>query len=133
VFEPPGRIGTLRTLPELDMTYGCQISAHDPKNLTSILYGFLRGAARATGKEWGTSIYGAVDRTDGAWWLDHAYDLGASRFFFWDNAGLACVPYQECLGLARHLKMRVENHPRRDLDRLKRTAEVLILLPAGYN
>lgn len=133
VFEPPGRVGTLRTLPELDMTYGCQIPVDDPKNLTAIVYGFLRGAARLTGKQWGTSIYGAVDRADAPWFLTHAYDLGATRFFFWDNAGLACVPYQECLSLARQLKMRAENRPGRDLDRLRRAAEVVILLPPGYN
>ena len=30
VFEPPGRVGTLRTLPEFDMSYGCQIPVDDP-------------------------------------------------------------------------------------------------------
>jgi hypothetical protein len=133
VFEPPGRVGTLRTLPELDMTYGCQIPVDDPKNLTSIIYGFLRGAARLTDKAWGTSIYGGVDRTDAFWFLTHAYDLGATRFFFWDNAKLACVPYGECLALARNLQAHALNHPGRDLPRLKRSAEVAILLPPGYN
>ena len=133
VFEPPGRVGTRRTLPEFDMTYGCQIPIDDPKNLADIVYGFLRGAARLTGKQWGTSIYGAVDRADAPWFLTHAYDLGATRFFFWDNAGLACEPYHECLDLARQLKMRVENRPERDLDRLRCVAEVVVLLPPGYN
>ncbi len=133
VFEPPGRIGTLRTLPEFDMTYGCQIPVDNPKNFISIIYGFLRGAARLTKKEWGTSIYGAVDRADAPWFLTHAYDLGATRFFFWDNAGLACVPFSECLGLARQIKMRAEDRPNRDLERLRQAAEVLILLPPGYN
>jgi hypothetical protein len=133
VFEPPGRVGTRRTLPELDMTYGCQLPVDDPKNFIDIIYGFLRGAARLAGKEWGTSIYGAVDRSDAFWFLSHAYDLGATRFFFWDNAPLACVPYKECLALARNLKMRAENHPHRGLDELKRAAEVAILLPPGYN
>src|SRR5262249_24024689 len=36
VFEPPGRVGTFRTLPELDMTYGCQIPVDNPKNLIDI-------------------------------------------------------------------------------------------------
>src|SRR5207237_7451204 len=30
VWEPPGRVGTLRTLPELNMTYGCKLSIDDP-------------------------------------------------------------------------------------------------------
>jgi hypothetical protein len=133
VFEPPGRVGTLKTLPEFDMSYGCQIPVDDPKSLGDIIYGFLRGAARLTGKQWGASIYGAVDRADAPWLLTHAYDLGATRFFFWDSAGLACVPYPECLGLARQLKMRAENRPQRDLGQLRRAAEVVILLPPGYN
>lgn len=50
VFEPPGRLGTWRTLPEMNMSYGCQIPVDDPKAFTSILYGFLRGAARPDGQ-----------------------------------------------------------------------------------
>ena len=133
VFEPPGRIGTLRTLPEMDMAYLCQIPVENPNNLTGIIYGFLRGAARLTNKEWGTSIYGQVDRADAFWFMTHAYDLGAQLFFFWDSARLACVPYNECLALSRNLRAHAESHPGRHLKKLKHSAEVAILLPAGYN
>jgi hypothetical protein len=133
VFEPPGRLGARRTLPEMNMAYGCQLSPDDPANLADIIFGFLRGAARATDKDWGVSIYGAVDRADAPWLLTHAYDLGAKYFFFWDNYQLACVPYGECLALARHLQGHGQSHPRRDLARLKRGAEVAILLPPGYD
>lgn len=133
VFEPPGRIGTLRTLPEMNMAYLCQIPVDDPKNLIEIIYGFLRGAARLTNKEWGTSIYGQVDRADAPWFLTHAYDRGSQLFFFWDSARLACVPYNECLTLTRNLRTHAESHPHRDLNKLKHSAEVAILLPAGYN
>jgi len=133
VFEPPGRFGTRRTLPEMNMAYQCQIPVDDPKNLIDIIYGFLRGGARITGKEWGTSIYGAVDRADSYWYLTHAYDNGARLFFFWDTYRLACVPYRECLSLARHLRGHIESHPHRNLKQLKQTGEVAVLLPAGYN
>ena len=133
VFEPPGRFGTRRTLPEMNMTYGCQIPADDPKNLASIIYGFLRGAARMTGKEWGMSIYGAVDRADTFWFQTHAYDLGATHFYFWDTYQLACVPYEECLALSRNLSAHAASHPDRDLARLRRAAEIAIVLPVGYN
>ena len=133
VFEPPGRFGTLRTLPEMNMAYLCQIPVDDPKNLIGIIYGFLRGAARLTDKGWGTSIYGQVDRADASWFLTHAYDLGAQHFFFWDTARLACVPYSECLALARNLQAHAESHPHRDLKKLRQAAEVAILLPPGYN
>jgi hypothetical protein len=133
VFEPPGRLGSRRTLPEMNMVYGCQLPPDDPAGLAGILFGFLRGAARAADKDWGVSIYGAVDRADAPWLLTHAYDLGATHFFFWDNHQLACVPYGECLALARHLQAHVQGHPDRDLARLKRAAEVAILLPPGYD
>ncbi len=133
VFEPPGRLGSRRTLPEMNMAYGCQLSPEYPANLAGIIYGFLRGAARPTNKDWGVSIYGAVDRADAPWLLTHAYDLGATHFFFWDNYQLACVPYGEYLSHARHLQAHVQSRPRRDLARLKRAAETLILLPPGYD
>jgi hypothetical protein len=133
VFEPPGRVGTLRTLPELNMTYGCQIPVDDPKHLAAIICGCLRGAARLTDKHWGMSIYGSVDRADAFWFLSHAYDLGATRFFFWDTHRLACVPYGECLALARALEAHAQNRPYRDLERLRLAAEVAILFPPGYN
>jgi hypothetical protein len=133
VFEPPGRLGSRRTLPEMNMAYGCQLAPGDPANLADPIMGFLRGAARASDKEWGISIYGAVDRADAPWLLTHAYDLGAKYFFFYDNAGLACVPYEECLALARHLHAHAAAHPHRDHASLLRAAEVAILLPPGYD
>ena len=133
VFEPPGRIGTIRTLPEMNMTYGCQIPIDNPKNLASILYGFLRGAARQADKGWGMSIYGQVHRADAFWLQTHAYDLGARHFHYWDNHQLACVPYGEVLALSRNLSAHVESHPHRNLDALRKAAEIAILLPPGYN
>ena len=133
VFEPPGLLGTLRTLPEMNMAYLCQIPADSPKNLIDIIYGFLRGAARNTEKTWGTSIYGGVDRADTFWFLTHAYDLGAQLFFFWNSYQLACVPYSECLALSRNLRSHVDSHPNRDLKKLRQAAEIAILLPPGYN
>ena len=133
VFEPPGRVGTMRTLPEMNMTYGCQIPIDNPKNLASILYGFLRGAARQTDKGWGMSIYGQVHRADAFWLQTHAYDLGARHFHYWDNYQLACVPYSEILALSRNLSAHVESHPHRNLDELRKAAEIAILLPPGYN
>ncbi len=133
VFEPPGRVGTMRTLPEMNMAYGCQIPIDAPKNLASILYGFLRGAARQTDKNWGMSIYGQVHRADAFWFQTHAYDLGAQHFHYWDNYQLACVPYGEVLALSRNLSAHAESHPRRNLEKLRAAAEAIILLPPGYN
>jgi hypothetical protein len=133
VFEPPGRIGTRRTIPEMNMSYGVQLRPDDPRALIDVIIGFLRGAARLTNKSWGVSIYGSVQRNDAPFWMTHAYDQGATRFFFWDNAMLACVPYSEYLALARNLKMHASQNPRRDFAQLKKVAEAVILLPVGYN
>lgn len=128
VFEPPGRIGTRRTLPEWNMAYGTQFRIDDMRVLPSIVFGFLRGAARLNHKKWGVSIYGAVERADAPYWLTHAYDLGAERFFFWDNYQLACVPFGEILALSRHLRNHARQHPRGAVEQATRA----ILLPPGY-
>lgn len=133
VFEPPGRLGSKRVLPELNMSFDCQIPANDPKNLIGIFKGFLRGAARATGKEWGISIYGQVIRSEAFWYMTHAYDQGASLFFYWDSYQLAAVPYSEYLALSKNLREHSRSFPRRDLEKLKRDAKIAILIPTGYN
>lgn len=133
VFEPPGRIGVKRVLPEWNMAFGCQIPIDEPNNFIDIIYGFLRGAARETGKTWGMSIYGQVARADAFWFMTHAYDMGATLFFFWDNHRLAAVPYSEYLALTRNLKNHAENFPDRNFENLKNVARVAILLPEFYN
>ncbi len=133
VFEPPGRFGATRVLPELNMSFDCQIPADDPKNLFGIIKGFLRGAARVTNKEWGISIYGQVTRSEAYWYMTHAYDMGASLFFYWDSYQLAAVPYNEYLVLSKNLREHSKNFPRRDLEKLKMDAEMAILIPPGYN
>ena len=133
VFEPPGRFGAKRVLPELNMSFDCQIPVDDPNNLTGIIKGFLRGAARVTDKDWGLSVYGQVVRSDTYWMMTHAYDEGASHFFFWDSHRLAAVPYHEYLSLSKHLREHAESFPFRDMEKLKKAAEVAILIPPGYN
>jgi len=129
VWEPAGRIGTQRTIPEINMNYGTRFPL-SPHVLASIINGFLRGGARATGKEWGISIYGAVERSDAPYLLTRAYDDGATRFFFWDSYQLACVPFGEVLAHARHLRAHARAHPRLS-PALK--ADLAIVIPAGYN
>ncbi len=133
VFEPPGRLGSKRVLPELNMSFDCQIPADNPKNLIGIFKGFLRGAARVTDKEWGISIYGQVIRSEAFWYMTHAYDQGASLFFYWDSYQLAAVPYSEYLALSKNLREHSKSFPRRDLEKLKKDAKTAILIPTGYN
>ena len=133
VFEPPGRLGARRVLPELNMSFDCQIPVDDPKNLFGIIKGFIRGAARLTDKDWGISVYGQVVRSDAYWQLTNAYDQGATRFFYWDSYQLAAVPYNEYLSMSKNLREYAKNFPDRDLEELKNAAEVAIIIPPGYN
>lgn len=133
VFEPPGHIGVRRTVPAWNMSYGCEIPIGGRDHFIDVIIGFVRGAARASGKEWGISIYGSVDQVDAGAFISRAYELGATRFFYWDSARLACVPFGEVLDHTRHLTRQATIYPSRDLDRLKHAAEVAILFPAGYN
>lgn len=133
VFEPPGRLGTRRTLPEMNMSFGCQIPVTGSDHFIDIIIGFVRGAARVSGKQWGISTYGGVDRTESAAFISRAYETGATRFFYWDSAMTACVPFTEVLDRTRHLTALAKDYPARDLPRLLRAAEVAILLPPGYS
>ena len=133
VFEPPGRLGARRVLPELNMSFDCQIPIDNPKNLIGIIKGFIRGAARETDKNWGISIYGQVMRSDAYWQLTHAYDMGATHFFYWDSYQLAAVPYGEYLSMSKNLREYAKNFPYRNMEKLKHAAEVAILIPPGYN
>ncbi len=133
VFEPPGRLGARRVLPELNMSFACQIPVDNPKNMIRLVQGFLRGAARVTDKEWGISIYGQVIRSEAYWYMTHAYDMGASLFFYWDNYQLAAVPYNEYLALSKNLREHSKNFPNRNLEKLKHAAKIAILIPPGYN
>lgn len=133
VFEPPGRFGAKRVLPELNMCFDCQIPVENPQNLIGIIQGFLRGAARQTDKEWGISIYGQVDRSEAYWYMTHTYNQGATHFYYWDTYQLAAVPYREYLKLSQNLRTYAQNHPHRDLAKLKRRAHTAIVLPVGYN
>ena len=43
------------------------------------------------------------------------------------------MPYNEVLALSRNLSAHIESHPHRNLDKLRTAAEIVILLPPGYN
>ncbi len=67
------------------------------------------------------------------WYMTHAYDQGASLFFYWDSYQLAAVPYSEYLALSRNLRNHSKNFPNRNLEKLKHGAEIAILIAPGYN
>ena len=115
----------------LDRIAEIQIPTNDEKAMWDFEFAHLRGAARVSGKKWGVAIYGAdLGLIREA--LRKAYDAGASYFVFWTTGGPMHVPYLERLDYARFLRLYAEQHPDRDMEALKRSAEVMILYPPGY-
>lgn len=103
-----------------------------PENLFLWFYGQMRGPARALGTRWGMSIYGQCE-PDLRWpSMRLAYDLGAEFIWFWTSDHDHHVEYTEQLRLARLLRDHVRSRPRRDLEALRRGADVAVVLPYGY-
>ncbi len=130
VYE--GRSASQRDLPFFNSTTGAQIPTHDQQAWLDILYGALRGAARVSGGNWGISIYGQFQMPEVYRAFTYAYDLGASYFLFWTGARDHHVPYQDQLELSRFVRTYANQQPPRDLEKLRRAAEVMILYPRGY-
>ena len=130
VYE--GRITTDKDLPLFNAATGAQIPTHDQKARLDMIYGLMRGAARVTDKAWGMAIYGQYNPPEIYRALSYAYDLGASYFLFWTSDGGHHVPYEEQLAYSKFIRSYARQHPDRDLQRLKRSAEVMILFPPGY-
>jgi hypothetical protein len=130
VYEGRGASG--RDLPLFNSTTGAQIPTHDQQAWLDMIYGMMRGAARVTGKDWGIAIYGQFQLPEVFRALTYAYDLGASYFLFWTSDRGHHVPYQEQLMFSKFINDYAKHHPNRELERLKRMAEVMILFPPGY-
>ena len=130
VYE--GREAVNRDLPLFNSSTGAQFSTTDAQAWLDMVYGMLRGAARLSGKRWGISIYGQFERAEAYRALCYGYDRGASFFLFWTGTGEHHVPYEEQLAWSRFIREYARQHPDRDVGRLRKTAEVLILFPAGY-
>ncbi len=130
VYE--GRSASSRDLALFNSGTGAQIPTHDQEAWLDMVFGMMRGAARTTGKDWGIAIYGQFQVPEVYRALTYAYDLGASYFLFWTGDRGHHVPYSEQLAYSKFIRTYAQQHPDRDLDRLKRAAEVIILFPPGY-
>ncbi len=130
VYE--GRTASSRDLALFNSGTGAQIPTHDQQAWLDMVYGMMRGAARTTGKTWGISIYGQFAVPEVYRALSYAYDLGSSFFLFWTGDRGHHVPYKEQLEFSKFISDYARHHPDRDLEQLQRSAEVMILFPAGY-
>jgi hypothetical protein len=103
------------------------------KEMLLFYYAFLRGAARAAWeKDWGMSIYGQADPAISPLAVTLAYDLGARYIWYWTSDHQHHLPYQEQLGLTRHLRAHQKAHPRQSRKELLKAARVAIAIPYGY-
>jgi hypothetical protein len=92
------------------------------------LNAFARGAARAFGGDWGTSVYPEGDAELRLPALIQAYDMGARYLWFWTFA--PNMSYDVELELTQGLTKYVAEHPR-ELAEAKGAGRVGIALPPG--
>ncbi len=106
---------------------------HTAREMLQYHYGILRGAARQTGKHWGTSIYGQADPKLSPLAVTLAYDMGARYVWFWTSDHDHHLPWPEQLELARILKAHAGKNRRNSI--YHSPAPVLdtaIVIPYGY-
>lgn len=102
------------------------LTFHDQVNC---LNAFLRGAARAFGGDWGTSVYPEGQPELRLPALVQAYDMGARHLWFWTYPPLTySIERELCAGILQH----VAANPREPLAVVNRSAKVGIAFPAGH-
>lgn len=94
-------------------------------------YAFLRGAARAFNKHWGTAIYGQCDTNIAPLALTLAYDMGARYLWFWTSDHDHHVPWNEQMQLVKHLRQHERLHPRPTIFGPLKKIDVAIVIPKG--
>jgi hypothetical protein len=105
---------------------------HTAEEMLRYHYAFLRGAARQTGKHWGTAIYGQADPQIAPLAVTLAYDMGARYIWFWTSDHDHHVPWPEQLALARVLKQHAATHPRRSIFANRPLLDRAIVVPYGW-
>ncbi len=105
---------------------------HTPEEMLRYHFAFLRGAARAFNKHWGTSIYGQCDPEISPIAISLAYDMGARYIWFWTSDHDHHVPWNEQLELVRHLRQHEAKHPRKSIFDEKPILDKAIVIPYGY-
>jgi len=103
-----------------------------PREILLMQYAWLRGAARAFDKDWGTAIYGQADPSISPLAMTLAYDMGARYIWFWTSDHDHHLPLVEQMELTRLLRAHEAAHPRPPRRELLHKAEVAVAYPEGY-
>lgn len=104
----------------------------DLKQMFDMHYGYMRGAARCFGKEWGTAIYGQCDYAIAPDAIKQAYDMGAHFIWWWTSDHDHHLPFTQQLELARILRAYQKQHPRLSRHGLLCNARMAVAMPDGY-
>lgn len=116
---------------ECEKYLGPGLKASD-KEMLLVNFAYLRGAARAFGKDWGVSIYGQCDPEVAPEVITLAYDMGARYIWFWSYDHQHHLPHFMKLKLLKHLQEHKKAHPRPALDTLLHAAHTAVVIPYGY-
>lgn len=100
--------------------------------MLKLYYADLRGAARACGGSWGTSIYGQCDPEVAPRALTLAYDMGARYLWFWTFDKHHHLPYFMTKNLLKHLQEHMKAHPRPPREEILYAPRTVIVMPYGY-
>jgi hypothetical protein len=105
---------------------------HTAREMLEYHYAILRGAARAFGGNWGTSIYGQCDPALSREAVTLAYDMGARYLWFWTSDHDHHMPWPEQLDLARAVRDHAAAQRRPSRASLEREIDKAIVIPYGY-
>ncbi|MDP6443818.1 MAG: hypothetical protein QGG36_07405 [Pirellulaceae bacterium] len=130
-FIHEGRYQHPQVIDLLNRTFDAQIP-QTPEATLHFYFAFLRGAARAFDKDWGTSIYGQADADISLLAMTMAYDRGARYLFFWSSDRDHHLPFEEQLRLASQFQEHVKRHTRGDRRELLESTQHAIVLPYGF-
>jgi hypothetical protein len=130
-IDPNADSQQILMLQRINEEFGVHIPV-TPRNLFTWFYAQMRGPAQALDAKWGMSIYGQAEPNLRLPSMKLAYDLGAEFIWFWTSDHGHHVPYNEQLALARQISEYAKNHPRPDLNKLRRAATTAVVLPYGY-
>lgn len=102
------------------------------EEMYTLVFNFMRGAARCFGGEWGTAIYGQADYSIAPQAIKQAYDMGARYIWFWTSDHDHHLPYTKQLELARIIRDYELANPRASRVPQIRKAKVAVAIPDGY-
>lgn len=121
----------LAAFDEAVARYADRPRKHTAREMLRYHFAVLRGAARAFGGSWGTSIYGQCDPAIAPEAVTLAYDMGARYVWFWTSDHDHHLPWPEQLELAKTLRAHAAKRPRPSIRGPLPELDLAIVIPYG--